>query len=101
MYFASKWSKTIVAYADTTVGHIGTVYKAAGFKLHHEVPADHWYVDRDGYVMHKRTLYGRAVKMQIKEAEYAEQNGYQKRWGGKKLCFTLNLPDDLALNASV
>jgi len=47
----------IIAYADTTVGHSGTVYKAANFKFHHEVPPDYWYVDQDGYVMHKKTLY--------------------------------------------
>ena len=81
----------VVAYADTTAGHTGTVYKAANFTLHHTVPPDYWYVDADGFVMHKRTLYGRAVKMGIVEREYAELHGYQKRWGGEKLCFIRNI----------
>jgi hypothetical protein len=79
--------KPVVSYADTSVGHKGTVYKAANFQLHHEVPPDYWYVDSDGYVMRKRTLYGKAKQMGITEKEYAERFGYQKRWGGKKLCY--------------
>ncbi len=78
----------IVAYADTTVGHTGTIYKAAGFKLHHEVPADYWYMDNGGWVMHKKTLYSRAKQMHMSENEFAEEFGYIKKWGGKKLCFT-------------
>ena len=76
-----------VAYADTTVGHRGTIYKALGFALHHEVDADYWYVDGDGYAMHKKTLYNRAVKMSMSESDFAERNGYVKKYGGKKLCF--------------
>ncbi len=80
-------NQTVIAYADTTAGHHGTAYLASGFSLHHETPVDYWYVDVDGFVMHKRTLYGRAVKLRITEADYAVRFGYQKRWGGKKLCF--------------
>lgn len=76
-----------VAYADTTVGHCGTIYRALGFTLHHEVDADYWYVDVDGYAMHKKTLYNRATKMSMTEADFAAQNGYVKKFGGKKLCF--------------
>jgi GNAT superfamily N-acetyltransferase len=79
--------KLIVAYADTTVGHIGTIYKASNFKLHHTVPADYWYVDKEGYVMHKRTLYGKAKSLKMTEKEFAEAKGYSKKFGGEKLCF--------------
>lgn len=82
--------KLIVAYADTTVGHDGGIYKASNFKLHHTVPADYWYVDTSGYVMHKRTLYGRAIKQKMTESEFAETNGYIRKYGGEKLCFTYN-----------
>jgi hypothetical protein len=77
----------VIAYADTTVGHDGTIYKAANFHLHHTVPADYWYIDKDNFAIHKRTLYGRAVKMGMKEAEFAEKFGYLKKYGGEKLCF--------------
>jgi hypothetical protein len=79
--------KLVIAYADTTVGHDGGIYKASNFKLHHIVPADYWYVDTSGYVMHKRTLYGRAVKQKMTEAEFAEAKGYIRKYGGEKLCF--------------
>jgi len=79
--------KLIIAYADTTVGHTGTIYKASNFELHHTVPADYWYIDPKGYVMHKRTLYGRARSLQMTEYEFAEKYGYIKKYGGEKLCF--------------
>jgi GNAT superfamily N-acetyltransferase len=82
--------KLVVAYADTTVGHNGGIYKASNFKLHHTVPADYWYVDKQGYIMHKRTLYGKAIEMKMIEAEYAESKGYIRKYGGEKLCFVYN-----------
>jgi len=82
--------KLVVAYADRTVGHTGAIYKASNFSLHHIVPADYWYVDGDGFVMHKRTLYGRARQMKMTESEYAINYGYFKKFGGEKLCFINN-----------
>jgi ribosomal protein S18 acetylase RimI-like enzyme len=91
-YFLSKTFKdldsdNIVSYCDTTVGHTGAVYKSLGFKMHHEVDSDYWYVDLNGWVMHKKTLYSRAKKLGITEHAYAEQFGYIRKYGGKKLCF--------------
>ena len=79
--------KPVIAFADTTVGHTGIVYKAANFVLDHEVPPDYWYVDRDGFVMHKKTLYQRARRMKMVERQFAQANNYTKQWGGKKLCY--------------
>lgn len=81
---------TIVAYADTTVGHLGTIYKAANFRFDHSSPSDYWYVDAAGYVMHKQTLYRRAVNLKSTEAEFAAKYGYVKKFGGEKLCFIYN-----------
>ena len=91
-YFLSKTFKhldcdNIVSYCDTTVGHTGAVYKSLGFKMHHEVDSDYWYVDQNGWVMHKKTLYSRAKRLSTTESAYAEQFGYIKKYGGKKLCF--------------
>jgi len=80
-------SCVVVAYADSTVGHTGAVYRASNFELHHMVPSDYWYVDGDGYVMHKRTLYGRASRMRMIESEFADKYGYVKKFGGSKYCF--------------
>jgi hypothetical protein len=79
--------KIVVAYSDTTVGHVGTIYKASNFQLHHRVAASYWYIDVSGHVMHKKTLYNRALKMGLKENEFADKYGYIKKYGGEKLCF--------------
>lgn len=91
-YFVSKTFKNldvknIISYCDTTVGHTGAVYKALGFKLHHEVDPDYWYVDVNGWVMHKKTLYERAKKMCMTESDYAIKFRYLRKYGGKKYCF--------------
>jgi len=66
---------------------VGTAYKASNFKLHHQTEPDYWYVDGDGYVMHKKTLYNRATKLRMTENAFAEQYGYVKKFGGPKLCY--------------
>lgn len=81
----------VVAFADKTAGHLGTVYKASNFKEHHRVAPDYWYVDADGYVMHKKTLYNRATNCHLTEAAYAKKFHYRKKYGGQKICFTYNL----------
>lgn len=77
----------VIAYADTTVGHTGAVYKASNFKFHHTVHADYWYVDNKGWVMHKKTLYNKARQMKLTEADFASKFGFVKKYGGEKLCF--------------
>lgn len=76
--------KAIIAYADNTFNHDGTIYKAANFILDGTVPADYWYVGKDGWKMHKKTLYNHAKKMGVTEREYAESNGYVKIHGREK-----------------
>jgi GNAT superfamily N-acetyltransferase len=81
----------VISYSDTTFNHNGAVYKASNFILDGEVPPDYWYVKDDGWVMHKKALYDHAVKMDQTEREYAEQRGYSKVWGLKKLRFIYEL----------
>lgn len=83
--------RRVISYCDTTFNHDGAVYKACNFKLDGEVPADYWYVGADGWVMHKKSLYNHAIKMKMRESEYAEAMGYTKVWGNKKLRFVYNL----------
>jgi GNAT superfamily N-acetyltransferase len=79
--------KIIVAYADTTFNHSGTIYKAANFTMDNEVTPDYWYTGPDGWVMHKKTLYNQARSLKMKEQEFAESYGYIKIHGHKKLRF--------------
>ena len=92
-WFLSRCVKSLphvvlFSYADSTVGHSGTIYKAAGWVLDHEVNPDYWYMDIDGYVMHKKTLYNRAANLKLSESEFAVKYGYQKIVGGPKYCYT-------------
>lgn len=78
---------TIISYCDTTFNHDGAVYKACNFILDGEVKPDYWYISEDGWIMHKKTLYNHAVKMGVRENDYAEINGYKKVYGKEKLRF--------------
>jgi len=78
----------IVTFADTTLDHQGTIYKAAGYSFVSEVSEDYHYRHKDtGHFMHKRTLWGLAKKMREPEIIYAEKHGFKKEWGAKKLKF--------------
>jgi GNAT superfamily N-acetyltransferase len=79
--------KTIISYCDTTFNHDGAIYKACNFSYDGDVPADYWYASDDGWIMHKKTLYGHAKKMSMTEADFADLHGYKKIYGRKKLRF--------------
>jgi len=79
--------KMVISYCDTTFNHDGAVYKSLNFKQDKVVRPDYWYVNENGWVMHKKTLYGKAVKMSMIESEYAERFGYKKVFGTEKLRF--------------
>ena len=79
--------QTIISYCDTTFDHDGAIYKACNFKLDGEVRPDYWYVSKDGWITHKKSLYNHAVKMNMKEKDYATKLGYRKIYGKKKLRF--------------
>ena len=83
--------KVIFSYSDSTVGHDGGIYKATGFVMDRVVDPDYWYVDGEGWVVHKRTLYGRAIRMSMVEREYAEKHGFRKVFGGVKYRFVWGL----------
>lgn len=83
----TKEIKCVISYCDTTFNHVGSVYKAVGFKEDSIVKPDYWYTDNNNWVMHKKTLYNRAVKMSMTENEYAELFGYRRIYGKEKIRF--------------
>ncbi len=85
---------TLVSFADTNMGHVGSIYLASGWKLVATVPPDYHYVNSDGWMMHKKTLYNHAVSMKMKEREYAEKFGYVKVKGKCKFKFIKVKPED-------
>lgn len=93
-WLLSKMEKTIpksisvlVSFADSGVGHNGTIYKAANWISDGFTEPSFFYVDNDGYVMLKKTLYNSAKKMHMNEAEFAETFSYKKVQTPPKLRF--------------
>ena len=76
--------KCLVSFADSTYNHFGTIYKASNWKLDGEVSPDYWYVDKDGYVCHKKTLWNKANGLGLSEQEYSDKFQYKKVYGDKK-----------------
>jgi len=81
-----QYSK-VTAYSDTTFEHYGTIYLAANFKQVSTIKPDYWYSSPKEWIMHKRTLYGRAKAMAMTEKEYATKHSYKKVYGKEKLKF--------------
>lgn len=73
-----KHVKLLVTFADTTYGHTGIAYQASNFIYDGDSQPSYWYVDNDGWIMHKKTLYNHAHKAHMKESEFAIAKGYTK-----------------------
>ena len=83
--------KHIISYSDMTYNHTGSVYKSLNFKLNHIVKPDYWYINSDGWAIHKKTVYNRAIKSNMSELEYAKQNELNKIYGKEKYCYRYDL----------
>jgi hypothetical protein len=77
-------AKCLIAFADSTYNHLGTIYKASGWKLVSTVPPDYWYTSKDGFVMHKKTLWNRASNLKMSEQAFADKYGFIKVHGFEK-----------------
>jgi len=76
--------KAILSYSDHTFNHHGALYRASNFKLEGTTRPDYWYQNQEGWVMHKKTLYNKAVNLKLTEKEFAERYGYYKVEGMAK-----------------
>jgi hypothetical protein len=81
--------RSLVAFSDTTFGHDGTIYKASNWKEVSRVKPDYVYVRKDGWVMHKKTLYNQARSVHMLETVYASKHGWKKVFGKEKIKFVL------------
>jgi hypothetical protein len=82
-------TSAIVSFSDMTVGHIGTMYRASNWEIVGIVPPDYHYVNSDGWVLHKKTLWNHASRNGSTEREYAELHGYSKVFGREKFKFVM------------
>jgi len=99
-WFLSRATKTyknmnpnvikLVSFADTTVGHQGTIYKAAGWEKDGEVKPNYHYV-KDNKRHHKKRIWDLAKGVGVSEKEYAINEGFQKVKEAKKIRFVLNI----------
>jgi hypothetical protein len=77
--------KCLISFADNTYNHDGIIYKASNWKIDGIVDPSYWYVDTNGYVMHKKTLWNHATQMKMSENEFANKYGYIKVIGKEKI----------------
>lgn len=82
-----KSPKAIITFADTTLGHQGTVYKASNFQFDGEVKPTYWYVDSTGHYRHKKTVWDQSRRLGMTEQEYANYCNLLKIKGKKLLRF--------------
>ena len=69
---------TLVSFSDPGMDHDGTLYKASNWIYDGDTQSSFFYVDGDGYVLLKKTLFNLAHKMHMKEYDYAQLYEYQK-----------------------
>jgi len=70
--------KTIVSFADSA-RHLGSIYVASGFKcIGTSRRDDYEYVDKDGFRLHKKTVWDAAKRNTLTESSYAAVNGLIK-----------------------
>jgi GNAT superfamily N-acetyltransferase len=79
--------KAFITWADTTMGHDGTLYKAVGFTYDGRAPATYWYVDAGGHWFHKKSVWNQASRNKSTEAEWAAKHGLVKIKGQALLRF--------------
>jgi len=70
--------EVLVSFADVGFGHHGTIYKANNWEYDGMTEPSYFYIDQDGYVILKKTLYNQARKMHMTESDFAETYNYRK-----------------------
>lgn len=83
--------KLLIAFADSTYNHVGSIYKSSNWILDGETKSDYWYVDSNGYVCHKKTIWNKANQMKMTEQQYINTYDYVKVWGGKKYRYSYKI----------
>ena len=83
--------KYLISFADSTIGHTGIIYKASNWIYDGNTDESYYYLSKTGYVMHKKTLYNRAIKMKMKEKEFANKFEYIKMKTGIKYRYIYKL----------
>lgn len=81
----------LVSFADPSRGHDGTIYRASNWKAVGTTTRSYEYVDRNGLIHHKKTVYDAARSRDMLEREYAGLNGLIRRYTVRKIKFCYDL----------
>jgi len=83
--------KYLLAFSDEAFQHLGTIYKASGWMEDGCNKPSYWYVDSNGHIIHKKTLYVHARSIRMKESDFAVKFGYRKIYTGRRIRFVKEL----------
>lgn len=84
--------KRLVAFADTTYGHFGDIYKAGNWQADGECAPSYWYYHRRlNRIWHKKSIWNAAKAANMNESEYAKSKQLIKVTGQPKKRFIYNL----------
>ena len=85
----------LISFADTMYAHVGSIYKASGWKKVNETKCSYVYLIKDpnGEIIkiNKKTMYEKAKKLGLKEHEYRNKMGYVKCVTKPKIKFVYQL----------
>jgi hypothetical protein len=88
---STKELKALITFADTTLGHDGTIYKAANWQYDGDTKPTYWYIDNNGHYYHKKSIWDQASRLKMTENAYAEKFRLIKINGKKLLRFIKKL----------
>ena len=78
MKFIPADVRMLISYASPGDGHSGTIYKASNWECVGDTYVSYFYVNNDGWKMHKKTLYNQARSAHMSENEFAVKFGYKR-----------------------
>lgn len=83
--------RMLVAFADSSQGHIGTVYKSSNWVDDGVTGASYHYLDQSNAIIHKKTVYDQAKRIGSTESNFVSSSGLKKVVEAPKRRFLLNL----------
>lgn len=84
--------KCLVAFADTTYGHYGDLYRAGNWKFDGECAPSYWYYHRrKNRTWHKKSIWNAAKKRGVSESDYATSKHLVKVIGQPKIRYIYHL----------
>ncbi len=81
----------VISYADPHFGFSGHIYKASGWEEIGQTQVSYYYLDQNGAILHKKTVWDHAKKMKVAETDYATTQSLRKIVSEPKTIFIRRL----------